>query len=144
MASTFYSTQVGSGVQARSGTGVCSVTGTYELTAALVINDVIQMVKIPKGASILETILATDDLDTASSPAIVLTVGDDGDTDRFTLVSTIAQAGGFVRMTNIAGLGYQYTADNTIDVKCTTAPQTGATSGTISLTVIYDMNTMPT
>jgi hypothetical protein len=140
MASTLYSAQVASGVQPRDAVGVNVAYGTYELSAALVINDVIQMVKIPKGATVTDVTLATDDLDSNGTPAIVLEVGDDGDTDRFIAASTVAQAGGVTTLGNIAGFGYAYTAENTIDVKVPTAPATGATSGTISIAVTYIMN----
>lgn len=144
MASTLVATNAGSGKQARNGIGIVSVTSKYSLTAALVINDVIQMVKIPKGAVIQEVILAAGDLDTASSPAIKLIVGDGDDTDRFIKdasgISTIAQGGGVARMNNQVGAGHQYAADDTIDVKVDTAPTTGTTSGDITLTVIYSMH----
>lgn len=123
---------------------------TYTVAAALVVNDVIQMVKIPSGATILDVVLSSTDLDTASSPAIVLDVGDDGDTDRFIDGAEIAQGGGIARLgsgatsaahvtTTQAGHCYTYTADNTIDVHVQVAPTTGATSGTIRLGVCYTM-----
>lgn len=138
MAETFTTSKVATTVMARGGIGVQSVHGTYELTKALVVNDVIQMVKIPKGARIIDTILAADDLDTGS-PAIVLTVGDGTTADRFITASTVAQGSGVARLGQVDGLGYVYTAEDTIDVKVTTAPATGTATGTIALTVLYDM-----
>ena len=139
MASTLTAAKVASTVQSRGGVGLTSVHGTYELAAALVVNDVIQMVKIPKGARIVDAILGTDDLDSGGSPAIILAVGDGTTADRFITGSTVAQAGGVTRLSQVDGIGYVYTAEDTIDVKVTTAPATGATSGTINLTVVYDM-----
>lgn len=139
MASTLYSTKVASTVPSRGGIHLTSVHGTYELSAALVVNDVIQMVKVPKGARIVEVILGSDDLDTGGSPAIILAVGDGTTADRFVTGSTIAQGAGLVRLNQVDGIGYVYTAEDTIDIKVTTAPATGATSGTLNLTVIYDM-----
>lgn len=149
MASTLTSSQVAAGIQPRYEHGGVTITvkAKYTLTAALVINDVIQMVKVPLGACINEIILTADDLDTNVGPAIVLAVGDGGDDDRFIKDSTVAQAGGVVRLGSgvaVASLSaasyYQYTAEDTIDVKVTTAPATGTTAGDIVLTVIYSMN----
>src|SRR5207248_434817 len=104
-----------------------------------VVNDVIQMVKVPNGACILEVILSSDDLDTGSA-AIILAVGDGVLADRFIKGSTVAQAGGIDRLgVGIAAnlmsgaTAYQYTAEDTIDVKVTTAPATGTTAGDIVL-----------
>ena len=115
--------------------------GTYEITAALALNDVIEMVKVPENATVTRVILGTDDLDTGGSPAIVLDVGDDGDTDRFVDGATVGQAGGITDYSNMAmtGFGYTYTADNTIDVLVQVAPATGATTGTVTLVVGYTM-----
>lgn len=140
MATTFATSKVATTVMPRAGLGVQSVSVTHEITAALVVNDVIQMVKMPIGATILEVILGTDDLDSDGSPAIVLEVGDATTVGRFIAGSTVAQAGGVVRLGVIDGMHYTYTAEDTIDVKVSTAPATGATSGGISLTVIYTMD----
>jgi hypothetical protein len=138
MASTFTAGRVASGIQPRAELGLNCVSETYELTAALVINDVIQMVKIPAGAIIQEVILSSDDIDTGS-PAVVLAVGDGAVPDRFIKGSTIGQAGGTERMgmvTTVDSHKYTYTADDTIDIKCTTAPATGVV-GTLVLSVFY-------
>lgn len=145
MATTYSSNAVASGVQPRGGIGVQSITEVYEAEVALVVDDIIKMVKIPAGAEILDIRLSVDDLDTDGTPAIVLDVGDGDDDDRFILGTTIAQGGGTVRLgQGVVGAaaascaGYRYTADDTIDVHVDTAPDAGGT-GTISLTVIYSM-----
>ena len=137
MASTFQTTDVANGEPARAGIGVTSVTKTYAVLAALVINDVIQMIKVPAGAVILDMILEADDLDDGT--AIVLDVGDGSDTGRFIDGSTIAQAGGMGRMDQAGGVGYEYSAEDTIDVLVETAPTTG-TTGNITLSVIYTLD----
>jgi hypothetical protein len=139
MASIFTSNQVATTVVPKTYGEVISAQGTYELTAALVINDVIQMVKIPKNAVVDDVILGSYDLDTGGSPSLVLAVGDGTTADRFITGSTIAQGGGIGRANQVDGMGYAYTAEDTIDVKVITAPATGATSGTINLTVLYHM-----
>jgi hypothetical protein len=141
MASTFTATTARSTASAY-GHGLASnakaVIGTYEITAALVINDVFQMVKVPTGAVILDVTLWTDDLE-SSGTASVLAVGDGGAAARFITTSAVGQAGGRQAMNVINGVGYAYTVEDTIDVSVTTAPTTGATSGTITLVVIYQM-----
>ena len=128
------------GTVARSGIGLMEETATYTLTAALALNDVIQMVRIPQNATIISMTLSADDLDSNGSPAIVLDVGDGSDTDRFIDGSTIGQAGGVEpAINNKAGHLHQYTSEDTIDVLVQVAPATGATSGTIKLSVIYTL-----
>lgn len=143
MASTLTTDKVASTVQARAGIGIESVFATYTITAAFVINDVIQMVKVPKGATVLELVFHTTDLDT--STGIVLQIGDGDDVDRYVKDSAIGQTGGTVRLgagiVNNSGANYTYTAEDTIDVKVTTAASgTAATSGTLSMAVIYAMH----
>lgn len=118
-----------------------TVVKSYEIAAALALNDVIEMVKVPNGATVVSVVLGTDDLDTGGSPAIVLDVGDGDNTDRFIDGATVGQAGGITDTSDMAmtGFGYTYAADDTIDVLVATAPATGATSGTITLAVSYVM-----
>lgn len=140
MASLLVATKAGATVPAkRVETGDFTVTSTYTLTAALVVDDVIQMVKVPAGATVLDVTLTADDIDTGGSPAIVLDVGDGADVDRFIDGSTSGQAGGITRA-NTKNLPYTYTADDTIDVLVQVAPATGATSGTIKLIVAMTMD----
>lgn len=141
MASTFYTTKTSttSVIPARANIAETWAWETHPVTAALVANDVIRMVKVPAGATVLDVVLSATDLDTGTSAAIVLDVGDDGDTDRFIDGATVGQAGGVAHLNNQAGHCYTYTADNTIDVLVQVAPTTGATSGTIRLGVCYTM-----
>jgi len=136
---TYQSSKVAATVPARSGLGLVSVCAEYALTAALAAGDVIKMVKVPKGARVVDVQLSTTDLDTHGTPTIALDVGDDGDTDRFIAGSTIGQAGGVARLNSHAGHMYTYTEDDTIDVAVGTGPATGATTGTIRCTALYDM-----
>lgn len=144
MASTFSTGAVAANVQARSGIGLQAVASSFTVTggAALVLNDVIQMVKVPVGATIVEVILTSTDLDT--STGIKLDVGDGNDTDRFIKQSLVGQTGGVERMgfgvLDATHLNYQYSVEDTIDVKVQTAATgTAATTFTIGLVVIYNM-----
>lgn len=134
---TFQSDKVQTGVTRRepSSAGVTAVHADLTVTAAAT-NDVFEMVKIPKGAVIYDVILGAANVDTGT--ALVMTVGDGGDTDRFITLSTVGQAGGIARMNSYVGQGYTYTADDTIDILVTTGA-TGVETGspTVSLTVFY-------
>lgn len=133
--------KVGAGVAPRANvTGAVTVTATHTLSAALALGDVIQMVKVPGGATILGVTLSCTDLDTGGSPAIVLGVGDGASTARFIASSTVGQAGGVATLNAHGGHGYTYADDDTIDVLVATGPATGAASGTIRLTAIYTMD----
>ena len=122
---------------ARSGINEVWDYAEYELSAALALNDVIQMVKVPAGATVVDLILSADDLDSDGSPAIVLDVGDGASADRYIDGSDIGQAGGVARLSEAGGHLYEYAADDTIDVLVQVAPATGATSGSIKLAVCF-------
>jgi hypothetical protein len=142
MASTFKSNLVKDGIRAGVGDGSQEVVvfATYAVTAALVVNDVIEMIPVPAGAVITRVTLGATDLDTGGSPAIVLDVGDGTTTDRLIDGATVGQAGGSSSSLTSTAFGYTYASADTIDVKVQVAPETGATSGTISLLVAYVLN----
>lgn len=145
---TVQSTKVASGVQQREPhSGVVAVFATYAVPATgdgSAAGDFIEMVKIPKGATVLEVILASEDLDTNGTPTITLDVGDGDDVDRYIDGSTIGQTGGVARLGSgvaaaaVDGCRYTYTADDTIDVKIVDVAATKA-AGNIQLTVLYTM-----
>lgn len=142
---TLTTSKVASTVMSRAGNDLTAVFATYTLSAALALNDVIQMVKVPSGATILDMTLTSTDVDTNGTPTIVLDVGDGSDTDRFIDGTTIGQTGGTVRIgqgiTTATHIGYNYTAEDTIDVLVQAGPATGAASGSVFLYVLYTMNT---
>lgn len=113
---------------------------TYDFTAALVIDDIIQMIPVAAGERVINLQLIVEtDLD--SSTGVVLDVGDGDDPDRYIDGTTIGQAGGFaaygsgvVTAAAAAALNKKYTAADTIDVKVAVAPSgTPAAAGTIRL-----------
>jgi hypothetical protein len=112
-----------------------AVPATGDGTAA---NDVIQMVKVPKGAVITDVTLGSTDVDTNGTPLHEVTVGDtDGtdDPDRYITASTIGRTAGVARLNGV-GFGYTFTADGTIDITVTAASATKA-AGTFTLAVRY-------
>ena len=145
MASTLYSADctAGSGIQPRSGIGFCTVSGEYTFLAALVINDVIQLVKIPAGAIILDWILDIPASGFDTGTAVVWGLGDGTTPGRFATacIQGRSSAGAIVRPSSTGSVPgstqYEYTADDTIDLKVTTGPTTGVASGTLKLTVFY-------
>lgn len=121
-------------VREPSSAGVTCVVADLTVTAAAT-NDVFQMVKVEKGVTVYEVILVAGDID--SGTALVMTVGDGGDTDRFITLSTVGQAGGITRMNNQAGAGYTYSADDTIDILVTTGATGVNASQVVTLIVFY-------
>ena len=107
--------------------------GEYTISAALAAADVIQLVNINKGETVLGYFLEVPDLDTNGSPAITLDLGTDGDTDLFLDDSNLGQAGG---TSNLLVKPVTFAADGSIDLKVATGPATGATTGTIKLSVL--------
>lgn len=138
MATTYNTAKTADSVTRRLGLGLVSVTAEFDMAGsiALAVNDVIEMVKVPKGVTVLDVTISSDDLDTGS-PAIVLDVGDGDDTARFIDGSTIAQGGGVSRLTEHAGHGYEYLTDDTIDIHIETVAATPTTVGTLACTVLY-------
>jgi hypothetical protein len=121
-------------------TGVIGVYATVEIAEALEADDVFQMVTVPTGAVILDVILATDDMDTGGT-GLLLNVGFGGaganEAKFIADAPAHTAANNVTRLNQVDGLGYEFTAEDTIDVVVDTAPTTGATSGTISLVVLY-------
>lgn len=141
MATTYASSEAAAGIQPKSlHAGAIVRSATYALTAALAVDDVIQMFKLPAGAVVHEVILASGDLDTDGTPTIALDVGDAGAAARFISASTIARTGGVARADQAGGVGYAYAADTMLEVGVETGPATGATTGNITLTVAYSMD----
>ena len=111
--------------------------GTYSLTAAFVLNDVIEMLRVPAGARIVGVTLKTSDLDT--STGIVLDVGDAAQRDRLIDGATVGQTGGTTSsLVSSSGQFYKYTTETIITVLVQVAASgTAATTGTIELSVDY-------
>jgi len=123
--------------------GLSVNSGKYALAAALVINDLIRLCKIPANEVPVEVIFSCPDLDSNGSPAIVFdvgvydSVGSTDDIDAFIDGSTVGQAGGVARMDqedgpNLAAVGY----DRYVQAKVITAPATGVATGNIRCTLL--------
>ena len=114
------------------------VDATHEVTTGeLELADKIRIGKVPAGATYLGGYLATDDLDSNGTPALVLTLGDDDDADGIVATGTVGQAAGITRadgayVTNRTTT----TAEKTIYVTVGTAAATAA-AGTLRAVVEY-------
>lgn len=107
------------------------ISTTYE-ASALSANDVINLFVLPKGAVVMDLIVAFDDLGTGTS----LDVGDSNDVDRYIDGADTATSAGAARMTLADGFGYRIgtnTGDNVIQAK----NLGGAATGTIKAVCFY-------
>jgi hypothetical protein len=149
MASTFNATQVSDSYPAPdscSGGEVKTVRGSYSLGGTgLVVNDVINMVKLPAYHVPVDLILDVDQLDSSTSAEVDVGI-EAGDTQLVDVdafidgeTSTIrAAAGGVVRASSKAGFRISPDkAERNVTVTVITAPKTAATTATIGVTLLY-------
>ncbi len=111
--------------------------GEYTISAALVINDKVNLFYLPPRARIMDGFIKADDLDSGGSPAITLDVGDAADPDRYFAASTVAQAGGVDRVMAATGVDYLTTAKTLVTLLVKAAPATSATTGTVVVVLRY-------
>ena len=111
--------------------GVQARTAQYTFTAAQSAGDVIQMVPVPKGAVIHELNVVAN----MGGAAITVTGGDGGSAARYGSMSV--QGALVARCT--AGIGYSYSADDTIDLTVSTVTSASA-AGSVRLTVLYSFD----
>lgn len=131
---TYSASKVATTVQSRAGTDITSVTASYTIAVALVTSDVIQLCKVPAGATIQEVIFSCS----ASVGATAnLSIGDGNSTARF-ISSTAHTATTLTRLNAHIGHGYLYTVEDTIDVAAASIV-TGTTGTVVTLTVVYTM-----
>lgn len=121
--------------------GVIARSVNFTFTTSASSGDVVQMVPVPKGAVVLDVTFAVTGGHGATSN-LAFTVGDGNSTTRYsTSQSGAAAVGGgfFWRMNNAAGLGYSYSAEDTIDLIPGTIGSMSAQM-TVRLTVTYAMD----
>lgn len=146
------SNKCAAGVQARAlHAGVNSVSAIFTIDAAHVPNgtglsagDIIQMVKIPSGATILDLKFSGG----GGGGAYTCAVGDGNSVARYISATTFASTGQLYTIyQNVpqivvatANGAYQYSADDTIDIQVTTV-LTATLAGVFTLNVTYAMDT---
>jgi hypothetical protein len=122
---TFKAALAAEGVPARyQEKGVFAVVSTFEANAVAA-DDVIEMLKVQGGVTVVDLVLFHDDMSSGSS---AVEIGDGGDVERFVPSTSTSTAAGAIRMTKFP---HKYTADDTIDIKV----KTGAATGTLTLVV---------
>jgi len=102
------------------------------------LNDTLGLFYVPKGATLKDFRLDSDDLDSNGSPAITLDVGDSGSATRLMSASTIAQAGGRAYALTTA-YGYQFPADTAIFATVHAAAATKQ-AGNLVATIEYTLD----
>lgn len=144
---TLYSIEKGGSATGRpypvSGVGmggrtIHSARGEYTIAAALALNDTIQLFDLPPRARVVGGFVKSDDLDSGGT-GLRLDIGDAGDIDRF-LVAGAGTPGPVAAVTNtLAITGYDYVTTKKTPVFATvsTAPTTGATTGTLVVVLHY-------
>lgn len=119
------------------GGSVFTRKATFTLTSALAAADVIQMINVFKGETVLGVVCTSADLD--SGTTVTFDIGDDGDDDYFVDGSTIAQTGGTVSSLATATVAPRaYTADNTLDILVKTGPTNQLGDVTLTAYIISD------
>jgi hypothetical protein len=113
--------------------GVIARTALHTFSVAQSSGDIVQMVPVPKGAHIHDVIVNYSGLGGA---AVTTTVGDGNSATRYN-GSVSSNLANVVRAT--AGLGYSYSAEDTIDIVIGTATSASAATS-IRLTVVYSMD----
>ena len=137
----------------RNGSALRYALGTWTITAAQVTseealtagNSIVQMVKVPKGAIVNKHLsyIEWEDLGTT----FTFDVGDGDDQDRYcaALVGGTASTGGVTTFEEATGAGvfiaeYEYTAEDTIDLKNTATVDTITAGQILKMHVFYTMN----
>lgn len=116
---------------------LCVLDRTHEITTdELAASDVIEFGQVPEGAIYVDGYLATDDLD-SGTPAAVLDVGDDDDSDGLLDGTDSGQAAGVHRFNGAYLIDKTaVSAAKTISVTVQTAPAT-AVGGTVRVVLWY-------
>lgn len=110
----------------------------YSLTgnASLSSGDVIQMLRVPSGAVIMDLAFITDAL---SGGNYTVTIGDGNSATRYSGSLSTGSTSSFTRISLAAGVGYSYSAEDTIDITVGTAT-TATQSGVVRLMVSYTLD----
>lgn len=111
--------------------------GEYTISAALALNDTIELFDLPPRARIVGGFVKSADFDTNGTPTIVLAVGDAADDDRYFTGLTVGQTGGLSTGLAITGVDFVTTQKTRVIAKVTTGPATSATTGQLVVVLHY-------
>ncbi len=114
--------------------GMVHEIATYSASITFAVADVVQMVKVPDGAVIHDLWVQSDSVE-AGTGDVVLAVGDGDDANRY-ISAAIGSATTIIRPTY--RMGYEYSANDTIDITYVTAPTSPETASAVfTLSVVY-------
>lgn len=115
-----------------------AMRGEYTITAALALNDVINLGYIPARSRIVSGFIKSDDLDTGGT-ALRIDVGDAGDPDRYFVggAGTPGPVAGVSNALAVTGADYLTAAKTLVRATVSVAPTTGATTGTLVVVLEY-------
>lgn len=131
---TITGTHASAGVQPKAlRVGLVSVVATYSVNTSLSTGDVLQMIKVPVGARVVDLKVTYD-----SSGQGSMIVGDAVDTDRYiTEVAVSAGLNTVQTMNNGTVAPYTYSTDDTIDIVFSLSSQQPST-GAIYMTALIE------
>lgn len=117
--------------------GLAAVSATYSVGAGLSLSagDVIEMVKVPKGAAVVYLAVS------GGSGDALCAVGDGGDADRYIAYGTMGSSTSVVRTITLhaSNVPYVYSVDDTIDIAVSTV-SVGTITGGFHMTAIFSMD----
>ena len=133
------SSKVAAGTPAKGlSVGLVAVTATYSVAAAtsLSAGDVIQMVNVPKGATVIYVALS------GGSGDALCSLGDGVSDTRYLAYSSMGSVTSVVRTItlNASNVPYVYSTDDTIDVFVSTV-SVGTITGGFNLTILFSKDT---
>lgn len=133
------SSKVGTGTPAKSlNVGLVAVTASYSVgaTTTLSAGDVIQMVNVPKGATVVYVAFS------GGSGDALVALGDGVTDSRYIAYGTMASASTVVRTItlNASNVPYVYSTDDTIDAAISTVSVATITGG-FNLTILFSKDT---
>ena len=136
---TFTSNKAAAGVATRSlHAGPVVEVAVYTASASWSAGDVIQMVKVPAGAKVVDVTVTSNTL--VASGAAGWEIGDGIDTNRYAAGSgaaTILETGIDLH----TGLNYEYSAEDTVDVRLTSGSVSdNAASAQVKMALTYVMD----
>ena len=115
--------------------GLIASSAIYSFTAvSLTAGDVVQLVKVPQGATVVGMLLSA----TTSAGSII--VGDGVDTDRYHAGYAMSVSAGVSGFSGIY-VPYTYSTDDTIDATVSASVSMSLANGAINITVLYAMDT---
>jgi len=113
-------------------------TAIVAMTTAMIdnANDDVGLFYLPKGAVVVGAGISATDMDTATSAALAIDIGDSDDENRIFAASTVGQGGTYSNAMARAGFLHKYTAETQIRAYIETAAATGA-AGTLYVKIEY-------